>query len=42
MRISLTRDFVKKVPIPDRPVDYRDTRLKGLILRVMPTGVKSW
>lgn len=42
MRISLTRDFVKKVPIPNRPVDYRDTRLKGLILRVMPTGVKSW
>jgi Arm DNA-binding domain len=42
MRISLTRDFVKKVPTPDRPVEYRDMRLKGLILRVMPTGVKSW
>ena len=42
MRISLTRDFVKKVSIPERPVDYRDTRLKGLILRVMPSGVKSW
>lgn len=42
MRVSLTRDFIKKVPTPDRPVDYRDTRLKGLILRAMPTGVKSW
>ena len=42
MRVNLTRDFIKKIPIPDRPVDYRDTRLKGLILRITPTGVKSW
>lgn len=42
MRVSLTRDFVKKIPIPKRPIDYRDTRLKGLILRAMPSGVKSW
>ena len=42
MRVKLTRDFVKNVPVPHKQTDYRDTRLKGLILRAMPTGVKSW
>ncbi len=42
MRVALTREFIKKIPDPPKPIDYRDTRLKGLVLRVMPTGVRSW
>lgn len=42
MRVKLTREFVKKIPDPEKPTDYRDTRLKGLLLRAMPSGVRSW
>lgn len=42
MRVKLTREFVKKIADPDSPIEYRDTRLKGLVLRVMPSGVRSW
>lgn len=42
MRVALTRDFIKKIPDPEKPTDYRDTRLKGLLLRAMPSGVRSW
>ena len=42
MRVALTRDFVKKIAVSEKQIDYRDTRLKGLVLRVMPSGVKSW
>lgn len=42
MRVALTRDFVKKLEATGKPEDYRDTRLKGLVLRVLPSGVKSW
>jgi len=41
MRVRLMRDFIKKIPIPKRLIDYRDTRLKVLILGAMPNGVKS-
>lgn len=42
MRVALTREFVRKIVVPERPIDYRDTRLKDFLLRVMPSGVKSW
>lgn len=42
MRVALTRDFVKKIAVTGKQIDYRDTRLKGLVLRVTPSGVKSW
>lgn len=42
MRTALTQAMVEKFPISAKAKDYRDTRLKGLILRVMPTGVKSF
>jgi hypothetical protein len=42
VRTSSTREFIKKIPIPNQPIDYRDTRLKGLLLRALPSGVKSW
>jgi len=42
MRVRMTKEFVKKLADPDKPTDYRDTRLKGLVLRALPTGVRSW
>ncbi len=33
---------IDKLPVPSPKVDHRDTRLKGLVLRVMPSGAKSW
>jgi len=33
---------IDKLPVPSAKVDHRDTRLKGLVLRVMPSGTKSY
>lgn len=33
---------IDKLPIPSAKVDHRDTRLQGLVLRVMPSGTKSY
>lgn len=42
MRAALTQLAIDKLPVPATKVEHRDTRLKGLVLRVMPSGVKSW
>jgi integrase len=42
MPLKLTARFVETVKGQDRRQEYRDTEAKGLILRVMPSGVKSW
>lgn len=42
MRAALTQLAIDKLPVPASKVEHRDTRLKGLVLRVMPSGVKSW
>ena len=42
MRAALTQMAIEKLPVPSSKVDHRDTRLKGLVLRVMPSGSKSW
>ena len=42
MITPLTQQLVDKAYARTARVDYRDARLKGLVLRVMPTGVKSW
>lgn len=42
MITPLTQQAVDKAQAGMARVDYRDARLKGLVLRVMPSGVKSW
>jgi len=42
MPLKLTARFVETVKGQDRRQENRDTEAKGLILRVMPSGVKSW
>lgn len=42
MRAVLTQAMIEKMPLPAKRKDCRDTRLKGLILRVTPNGVKSF
>ena len=42
MRAALTQLAVEKIVPTQRPVEHRDTRLKGLVLRVTPGGSKSW
>lgn len=39
---KLTARFVETIKAHDRRQEYRDTEAKGLILRVMPGGVKTW
>ena len=38
----MTQMVVDKITPTQRPVEHRDTRLKGLVLRVTPGGAKSW
>ena len=40
MRAALTQQIIEKLPSPRTVEDHRDTRLKGLILRVTPAGAK--
>lgn len=42
MQTALTQMAVDKLTTPTTKIDYRDTRLKGLVLRVMPSGSKSY
>ncbi|OWQ91700.1 hypothetical protein CDQ91_19350 [Sphingopyxis witflariensis] len=42
MQTALTQMAVDKLTTPTTKIDYRDTRLKGLVLRVMPSGTKSY
>jgi hypothetical protein len=42
MRAALTQQIIEKLPNPRKVEGHRDTRLKGLILRVTPAGAKSF
>lgn len=42
MRYAFTQMSIDKMQIPNAMVEHRDTRLKGLVLRITPTGTKSW
>lgn len=42
MRTVLTQAVIEKLPVPVKVEEYRDMRLKGLVLRVNPSGVQSF
>lgn len=42
MRTVLTQVMIEKLANPVKVEDHRDARLKGLVLRVTPAGVKSF
>jgi integrase len=42
MRVKIDADFVKEVKPKERPIEARDTILRGFILRVQPSGVKTY
>lgn len=42
MRIATVANVEAAKADPDRQIDYPDTRVKGLALRVTPAGGKSW
>ncbi|MBS0200539.1 MAG: site-specific integrase [Proteobacteria bacterium] len=42
MSIVLTKKIVASVKPKDRPYELRDAQVRGLILRVQPTGRKAW
>jgi len=35
-------EFCQKLKPQEKPIYVRDSQVKGLVLRVMPTGSKSW
>ena len=42
MRIQLTKRFVATLKPQDRPFELRDAQVRGLLLRVQPSGHKAW
>lgn len=42
MRTQITKRTVFKAQPKDRPYEIRDTLVRGLILRVQPSGYKAW
>jgi hypothetical protein len=42
MRINLTKRLVATAEPRERPYELRDLAMKGLILRVQPSGYKAW
>lgn len=42
MRITLTKRIVASALPQDRPYELRDAQLRGLLLRVQPSGHKAW
>jgi hypothetical protein len=42
MRIALTKRSVTTAEPRDRPYGLRDTHIRGLLLRVQPSGHKAW
>lgn len=42
MRAQLTKRLVTTAQPQERPYELRDTQVKGLLLRVQPSGYKAW
>lgn len=42
MRVQLTKRFVTTLKPQDRPFELRDAQVRGLVLRVQPSGHKAW
>ncbi len=42
MRAQFTKRLLATAEPRERPYEIRDTQMKGLILRVQPSGHKSW
>src|SRR5262245_37018911 len=42
MRTALTKRIVATAQPKDRPYELRDTQVRGLLLRVQPSGHKAW
>ncbi len=42
MRVLLTKRLIDAANAQPRPYELRDTNVKGLILRVQPSGYKAW
>ncbi|HTV71357.1 MAG TPA: integrase arm-type DNA-binding domain-containing protein, partial [Rhizobiaceae bacterium] len=41
-RINLTDAFIRSFPAPEARTDVWDDKVRGLVLRVTPAGVKTW
>lgn len=42
MRVQLTKRLIDTYQAQDRPYEVRDAQVRGLILRVQPSGHKAW
>ena len=42
MKRKLTQSMIASIPAPEKRTDYRDSAAQGLVLRVEPSGKKSW
>jgi len=39
---AITREFLRTVTTPERVVDVHDTKLKGFVRRLRPSGVHAY
>ena len=42
MQAKLSNSYVKKIPTSDKPIEVVDSELKGFLLRIQPTGRKTF
>ena len=42
MELNFSDSWLRKLPKPEKRLEYRDQATKGLLLRVSPSGVKSF